>query len=263
VKGGAHGKGAGLGVLAWLLASCLDVPAPEGGILSLSPVRLPSPGLVVGDTMRDSTGVAAPLQVVAYDAAGTPVQGAAISFVVIDTMPAAHLSGPFLIGDTVGTVRVIGSTEALQTQPTSLKVTLSPDTMVAADSIVHRRKYTLGVIDSVDANIATTVQHRVGTVTSGVESVVVRYAIEQSPTGINNAQTMFLVNGNVPSERDTSDATGRASRTARLRLLVKNTFATDTALIRATASYAGRTIGNILFTLIYTCVKDDGITPCN
>jgi len=259
---GRKAAGAALGVLAWLMASCLDVPAPEGGILALSPVRLPSPGLVVGDTMRDSTGLAAPLRVVAYDAAGQPVPDAAVTFIVIDTMPAAHLSGALLIGDTVGTVRVIGSTDVIQTQPASVKVTLSPDTMVAADSILHRRRYSIAVDTVIDFNLATTVQHR-GTSISGVEAVIVRYGIEQMTTGISNAQTVFLLNGAVPSDRDTSDATGRASRTARLRLLAKSTFTTDTALVRATASYAGRLIGNILFTLISTCVKDDGVTPCN
>lgn len=244
---------AGVCALAWWLVSCRDLPAPEGGILSLSPVRLPAPGLVVGDTMRDSTGMVAPLTVTAYGVSGEVVPDAPVTFVVIDTAPGAHLVGPLLIGDSAGTVvRVVGSTAAIQTQPVSVKVTLSPDTMVAADSIVHRREYSLIAGDTVvDANLATTVLHRAAT-SSGVEAVIVRYAIEKMPAGANNAETVILLNGPVPSGRDTSDATGRASRVARLRVAAKSTFATDTALVSATASYAGRAIGRILFTLVYT-----------
>ena len=246
----------GFGAVAWWLVSCRDVPAPEGGILSLSPVQLPSPGLVAGDTMRDSTGIVAPLRVVAYDVKGDTVRNAVLTFVVIDTAPGAHLSGAFLIGDKAGTtVRVIGSSEVIQTQPASVKVTLSPDTMVASDSVVHRRAYSLLAGDTVvDANLATTVLHRV-TPPTGVEAVVVRYVIEQAPTGINGARTVFLLNGAAESNRDTSDAAGKATRTTRLRVAAKNMFATDTALITATASYAGRTIGRVLFTLIYTNVQ--------
>lgn len=241
------------GALAWWLVSCRDIPSPEGGILSLSPVLLPSPGLVVNDTMRDSTGVVAPLRVIAYDLAGDAVQNPVVTFVVIDTAPGARLAGRFLIGIKEGTtVRVIASTEAIQTQPAKVVVTLSPDTMLAADSIVHRRSYSLLAGDTVvDANLSTTVLHR-GAASSGVEAVVVRYAIDKAPPGANNAQTVLLLNGAMPSDRDTSDATGRVSRLARLRTTAKSTFATDTALVTATASYAGRTIGRILFALIYT-----------
>ena len=53
-------------VVGWYLVSCTEVPVPEGGVASISNVRRPSPALVVGDTMRDSTGVVAPLQVIAF-----------------------------------------------------------------------------------------------------------------------------------------------------------------------------------------------------
>src|SRR5712691_4014399 len=121
------------GATAWWLVSCRDVPAPVGGVLSLAPVRLPSPGLVAGDTMRDSVGLAAPLTVVAYGVNGDTLKNAIASFVALDT--GAHVSGAWLIGDSVGrTVRVVGSVATLQTQTVSVKVTTSPDTMDPNDS---------------------------------------------------------------------------------------------------------------------------------
>ena len=239
------------GAVGWWLASCRDVPAPEGGVASLAPLRLPSPGVVAGDTMRDSVGLAAPLTVVAYAVNGDTLKNITASFVALDT--GAHVSGVWLIGDSVGkTVRVIGSAAALQTQPVSVKITTSPDTMVPADSTLHRKTYSLITGDTVvnTADLATIVRHKPAT---GVEAVVVKYSILRAPGG-NTAKgpTLLLLNGSTPSNRDTSDASGRAARTARLRLLAKDTIAVDTAIVSATSSYRGRTLGLVTFVLVFT-----------
>jgi hypothetical protein len=238
-----------IGAVGWWLVSCRDIPAPEGGVLSVSPVLLPSPGLVAGDTMRDSTGLVAPLRVIAYGVTGDTLRSISATFVALDT--GAHLSGALLIGDKEGkTVRVIGTVQSVQTQPVSVKVTLAPDTLMAADSVLQRRSYSLTSGDTVvSADLATLVTHRVGN--SGVEAVIVRYLIERAPPGNGNGPTLLLLNGVVPSDRDTTDASGRAARTARFRLAAKSAFASDTASVSATASYRGRTIGRVLFTLIF------------
>src|SRR6266550_50114 len=239
------------GAVGWWLVSCRDVPAPEGGVASLAPLRLPSPGVVAGDTMRDSVGLAAPLTVVAYAVNGDTLKNVTAIFVALDT--GAHVSGVWLIGDSVGkTVRVIGSAAALQTQPVSVKITTSPDTMVPADSTLHRKTYSLITGDTVvnTADLATIVRHKPAT---GVEAVVVKYSILRAPGG-NPAKgpALLLLNGSTPSNRDTSDASGRAARTARLRLLAKDTVAVDTAVVSATSSYRGRTLGLVTFVLVFT-----------
>jgi hypothetical protein len=182
---------------------------------------------------------------------GDTLKNVTASFVALDT--GAHVSGVWLIGDSVGkTVRVIGSAAALQTQPVSVKITTSPDTMVPADSTLHRKTYSLITGDTVinTADLATFVRHRPST---GVEAVVVRYSILRAPGG-NPAKgpTLLLLNGVTPSNRDTSDANGRAARTARLRLLAKDTVAVDTAIVSATSSYRGRTLGLVTFVLVFT-----------
>jgi hypothetical protein len=241
------------GAAAWWLVSCRDVPAPEGGVLSLSPVRLPSPGLVAGDTMRDSVGLIAPLSVVAYGVGGDTIKNATTSFVTLDT--GAHLSAALLIGDNAGTtVRVVASVAALQTQPVFVKVTTSPDTMVAADSTLHRKSYSLLAGDTVvnTGDLATLVQHK-GTTPTGVEAVIVRYSIERAPPGDpTKGPTLLLMNGTTESSRDTTDASGRTARTARLRVVAATTLTVDTAVVRATSSYRGRTLGAVTFVLVFT-----------
>lgn len=234
--------------LGWYLLSCTEVPAPDGGIASLSRVQRPSPGLVVGDTMRDSTGVAAPLRVIAYgldDEAVNPQP--ASSFVALDTN--AHLVGDLLIGDRVGIVRVVGVVGSLQTNRDTIPVTLSPDTLVQSDSVLHRVVYASGS-DSVatSAELGTVVQHRAPP--GGVQAVVVSYGITKAPSG--TPPTAVLVNFSRASARDTSDATGKASRAVRLRLGALSAPNVDTVMVNATSSYRGKTLGVVTFTVVFT-----------
>lgn len=239
------------GIAAWWLISCREIPAPENGVFALSPVRFPLPGLVAGDTMRDSLGMVAPLEIVAYGLDGEPLSPQpAASFIVLDTL--AHTSGVLLIGEEPGTARVIGAVGALQTQPATVKITLSPDVLVAGDSVLHHKTYAIisgdTVIVSADLNVL--VQH-LGTPNTGVEAVIVRYQIDQAPTGNGSGPTVVLYSENAPSSRDTTDGTGRAARRARLRLAALTLAAEDTVRISATSSYRGQSIGSVQFTIIY------------
>jgi len=247
--------GAVLGVAAWWLVSCREIPAPEDGVLALSPIQLPSPGLVAGDTMRDSTGVAAPLRVTAYAIDGEPLSPQpATTFIALDLY--AHFDGPLLVGDSIGkTVRVVGNVGTLQTQLANVKVTASPDTLVAADSVLQRKTYSLNAGDtvSISPELSVLVQNLASGTATGVEAVIVRYAIDRAPAGNGSGPTVVLHSGTVRSSRDTTDASGRASRTARLRIAALSPpFATDTVLVSATSSYRGVTLGTVIFTIIYT-----------
>lgn len=244
-----------LGVAAWTLPSCRDIPAPEGNVQSLGPLRFPLPGLVAGDTMRDSTGAVAPLTLVAFDVANDTVANVPATFVTLDT--GAHLSGALLIGDSPGvTVRVVGEAAGLETQPASVKVTLSPDTLVALDSGIYHQSYRLYAGDTVAASpeLAASVRHRSGATTSGVEAVIVKYSIDRAPPSNGQGASVVLMGGSTPSSRDTTDAAGRASRVARLRVAALSTFAVDTVLVSATASYRGQSIGTVTFTVIFTAL---------
>lgn len=245
--------GAVLGATAWWLVSCREIPAPEGGVVALSPIMLPSPGLVASDTMRDSSGLVAPLRVLAYAANGDTLSPQpTTTFIALDTT--ALFAGQLLIGKTAGTsVRVVGTVGTLQTQVSILKVTLSPDTLFAADSVLHRKTYSIISGDTVSnsADLSVLVQH-VAATSSGVEAVVVRYTIDQAPAGNGSGAAVVLANGNRLSSRDTTDASGRAARTARLRFAALGASTVDTVLVSATASYRGQVLGTVQFTIVFT-----------
>ena len=240
---------AALTIAGWWAVSCREIPAPEGGVMSLSAVQLASPGMVAGDTLRDSTGAVAPLRVTVYGFDGEPLDPQpAVSFVVLDSV--SHLAGALLIGDTIGTTRVVAGAGSVQTQPAEVKVTLAPAAVSAVDSVLQRPVYSLVNGDTVSSsgNLGVKVVSATG---SAVEAVIVRYFIDKAPTG--TAPTVVLVNGNARSDRDTSGNDGVASRVARLRLnAISNFTAPETVSVRATASHRGSSLGAVTFTIIYT-----------
>ena len=237
--------------VAWL-ANCSELGGPSGGVYSISPLLLPSPSMVVGDTMRDSAGVAAPLRVVGFTESGDTVRGSAATFITLDTN--AHLvAGTVLVADHVGGARVVGMLGGIQTLPETVKVTLSPDTIVATDSVRHRKTYSFLSGDTLvnSAELSTRVAHRDGTTLSDVDGVVVYYAIVSAPPAKGSTPPVVLMSGNLLSSRDTT-VSGRAGRIVRLRAQQLTSLSPDSAIVTATASYRGQTIGVVQFTVVFT-----------
>jgi hypothetical protein len=205
--------------------------------------------------MRDSTGLIAPLRVIAYTVEGVEATPQPLpQFVVLDT--GAHLSGALLIGETAGsTVRIVGTVASLQTRPESVKVTLSPDTLVAVDSVNHLSTYDLTTGDTAftSADLRTRVNHVGATASTPVQAVIVRYTVVKAPMPRDNTlgPTIVLMPGNSTATRDTTDALGLAARAARLRIAALLPSTADTAVIDATASYRGRTIGTVQFIVVF------------
>lgn len=237
-------------VLLAVAGGCREVPAPEAGVHAISRLILPSPGLVGGDTLRDSVGVAAPLEVIAYGLDNKPLDPQPErSFVVLDT-GARLVGGRFLVGEDAGTtVRVVGMVGSLQTQPATVKVTLEPDTLVAADTTEHDVSYVFPGDTMAQTTLNVNVRNRAAD--AGVEAVIVRFSVDQAPASIDESPSVVLLNGSAVSLRDTTESNGRASRVARLRLLALEERGTDTVLVSATASYRGAPVGTIQFILVF------------
>jgi hypothetical protein len=231
--------------IAAAVASCRPIPAPANGVLSVSEVQLPSPGVVVGDTMRDTAGNVAPLRVYAFGVGGQAdtLQDAAVQFVLLDS--GAHMApGGYLIGDSVrSAVRVVGSVASLQTSPAPVNITLRPDSIGSALTTAIPTVSFDPLDSTAAANYSTALAANVVSLDSvpppGVQSVIVRWAITYQPAAsVAGAVSAVLVDpsGN-QSTIDTTDANGQATRRVRVRPQAPTT--PDSVIVTVTAQYRG------------------------
>jgi len=212
--------------------ACVDMSAPKGAA-SISGLQLPSPSVVVGDVMRDSTGAPATLSVIAYDANGAKITDLATQFFVTDTgAPATLDAAGILTGTKLGTVHVVGQIGALQTPVVAIPITVAP-------KLIARRS---GTADTLIAPLSTDSTQRgrdtAAVTVSGDSSVgaagfIVKYALVYAPSTASTSKSpaVFLADdqGNA-STVDTTDASGHASRS----VVVVSAFLADPALLAGT-----------------------------
>jgi hypothetical protein len=228
--------------------ACVDMSAPSGPA-SISSLQLPSPSVIVGDVMRDSNGVAAPLRVIAYDAAGTPMTGVTVNYFITDTIRAARLGNDnVLTGDKIGVVRIVGQVGSLQTPVATIPVTHMParlSTVASSGKTDTLRPAFAG--DSATSAAAASAAFNVRSVAdSGSQGIIVRFTLVRAPTSLDPKRpAAFLADdSNNPSVVDTTDQSGQASR----RVVVIAAFLgdkdvlagkPDSAIVEARAFYKG------------------------
>jgi len=233
---------AAVGLVAF---ACRPIPAPSDGVLSLSEVTLPSPGVVAGDTMRDSAGRAAPVRVTAYGTDGRLDTNSGVTPIFIVFDPGAHVTPDgYVVGDSVRDtpVRIIASVGQLQTSPANIYVTALPDSLASTTPTLTDTVNFATTDSTASANYSVDLTGTVlatGVIpTDSVQAVIVRYTILYAPPGPNGAVTGLLVDpSGRPSSVDTSDASGQVSR--RIRVRTQAPVAADSFVVRMSAEYAG------------------------
>ncbi len=225
--------------------ACVDMSAPKGPA-SISNLQLPSPSVIVGDVMRDSTGTPAPLTILSFDATGAHTVAPTAEFFITDTTKSAHLSGGnVLTGDKVGATVIVGQIGNLQTSSVTVQVTFAPFQMTHTGSDTTLVAPLSGdTTVTAAANLSLTVKSAQD---SGSAGIVVHYALLRAPGSSNTKhQAVFITdNSGKPASADTTSTTGSSTR----RLVVFPAFLndpallagtkTDSAIIEARASYKG------------------------
>lgn len=233
--------GAGLAVAA---LSCGDVPTLPDGIAYISTVILPAPAVALGDTLRDSTGRAAPVRIFAFGSNGDTIASIAPSFVVTTAPGKSVTIGTtgFVIGDSVRAAQIVGRVgERLQTPPVALEVVRQPDSLApAAEISVKFGDVVSGELFSISSPLGVLVSSGATTPRSTVKGIVVRYAVTKifpASATIPDTTIVLLDDANRflgaagRNAVDTTDATGNASR--KLRAVP---FGFDSVEILATAN---------------------------
>ena len=216
--------------------ACTDLSGSSTGVLSIQFDSLAAPSVVLGDTLRDTTGAVIVPAVHAFNFKGEEITSVPVRFqspdsgVVVDSVTGT-VFGDSLRSTAARIVASVGSLQAVQ----KVDVTLRPDLLAAVNG---RDSLSYSVIDStlnVSPKLSVKLTHGVAPNDSAVKSYIVSFAIvSQSDPGLGS-----LVNdGGKPSFVDTTDATGVAARAIRLHpvFLVSET---DSIIVSATARYRG------------------------
>jgi hypothetical protein len=235
--------------LATIAGAC-DLSTKNAEVGAISDLHIPSPSVVVGQLMRDSTGAEAPVALDVFDANGQLLPTHPVTFwfdqsIGVDKF--GFVRGMFR--DTVG-ARLVGSAGNIQTPEHRIFVSVPPQIAIKGSG-------TTAI--SFDTNIVTTAQTNRSqalelTVTDnqglGAQGFIATYTIIRSPTPLTAGQvTAFIANDAATAmPRDTTDHAGLASRRVVLRqagigdaALLGGTK-TDTIIVRVTASYGGSAI---------------------
>lgn len=220
-----------LGGAALLVAglSCGEVPTLPDGVAYISSVILPSPAVALGDTLRDSAGVAMPLRLYGISSSGDTVRTISPVFVVT-TVPGKSVtltSANFVLGDSVRTAQIVGQVGSrLQTPAVSLDVVRQPDSISATSSVSARFPVPTGtaVTSTVTLGVSVTSPPTATLARGGAKSIIVYYQVKRIfPASASVPDTTLVLLDDqgrfqLPTGRtsvDTTDAAGAASRQIR------------------------------------------------
>ena len=223
------------------VAACSDVSGSSTSVLSIQFDTLPSPSVVVGDTLRDTTGAVVRPVVRAYNFKGEEITPAPVFFLSPDSGVTVDSATGIVTGDSLRStpariVATVGTLQAIQ----RVNLTLRPDTIVgqnAFDSLLYSITDT-----TVDISNALSVKltHGISPNDSAVTSYIVSFAIVSQP----DPRLGELVNdAGKTSAVDTTDASGIAGRKIRLHPVgLSSVTQVDSIIVNATAKYRGAVV---------------------
>lgn len=207
-------------IAAAMALSCGEVPTLDEGIAYISPIILPAPAVAIGDTLRDSLGVATPLRIEAFGRNDEQLPDPQATFLttVVPSPISISEGGIVTASDTVSavqTVQIVGRVgNKLQTTTASLLVVPQPDSVGYGSDAA--KTDSLPTIDTL--RVSVTGLNRANT-RVGVPGITVRYRItDVYATGEGSATAILTLDGRTVSRPDslaavdTTDASGVASR---------------------------------------------------
>jgi hypothetical protein len=217
--------------------ACTKIPTDAGSLLSFTVDPLPSPAVVVGDTLRDSLGVVRPITVSAFNFQGGAIASPDARFFAAGRGIRVDSVSGIVIGDSVQAgARIIVKVGSIQA-PIQVSVSLRPDTAAplnSRDSLFYSLTDTTVNISNA---MGLTLLHGKGT-----DSAVVGYRVSFrliSPAG--TIAQLVNDNGAPGTTADTTDASGNATRRIKLNV-AQLTSASDSVVVLASASYRGAAV---------------------
>lgn len=239
----------------WLVVSCLDVASPIKGITGISTVQLPTPSVVMNDSLRDTSGNVDSLRVVAYGPNGQIVKDATVRFFAIDStgkLRVDSMSGLAFGGDSISphaevVARVTSASGGVIQSPLApLPVVPKPDSAAkSGDTTFVFDPATADTVGSGVLSPALSVTVYGGTHDTVIPSYVVSYKIVHAPPPSKIGDKTVVIYD--PSGNDSTiaitNASGVATRQLRVRLKSIDPSLLskpDSVLVAVTVKYHGQ-----------------------
>lgn len=228
----------GCGVFAIVaLYACTNISDASDAVLSIQFDSLPAPAVVVGDSLRDTTGAVAQPVVRAFNFKGEEILQPPVWFqspdsgVTVDSA-SGTIVGDSLISNSARIVATVGQLQAVQ----RIDVTLRPD-LIQAVKAEDSLKYSFAdTTKNFSPELQVKLTHGPAN-DSVVKSWIVSFTIVYTP----DPQLGELVNdGSKPSAVDTTNTSGIAGRKFLLHpRFLSSATAVDSIVVNATARYRG------------------------
>jgi hypothetical protein len=222
--------------IAGFTAACTDISGSSTSVLSIQFDSLSAPSVVLGDTLRDTTGAVVRPKVHAFNFKGEEIIPAPVFFVSPDSGITVDSATGIVFGDSLRStpariVATVGTLQAIQ----HVDVTLRPDLLQAVNALDSLKYSLLDTTLNVSPLLQVRLTHGVAPNDSAVKSYIVSFAIVAQ----SDPQLGELVNdAGKASVVDTTDASGIAGRKIRLHPVFLRS-AVDSIVVNATAKYRG------------------------
>jgi hypothetical protein len=225
-----------LGAISLAAVACTEISSSSTAVLSIQFDSLGAPSVVVGDTLRDTTGAVVRPVVHVFNFKGNEIIPAPVYFLSPDSGITVDSATGVVFADSLlatpaRIVATVGTLQAVQ----KVDVTLSPDLIQAVNALDSLQYSLLDTTVNVSPLLQVKLTHGIAPDDSAVKSWIVSFAIvAQSDPKLGE-----LVNDvGMASVVDTTDATGIAGRKIRVHpVFLKSTV--DSIVVNATAKYRG------------------------
>jgi hypothetical protein len=218
--------------------ACSDVSGSSTSVLSIEFDSLASPSVVVGDTLRDTSGAVAFPVVHAFNFKGAEIVPSQAWFQSPDSGVVVDSATGIIVGDSLRStpariVATVGTLQAIQ----QLNVTLRPDLIAAVNGSDSLSYSLIDTTVNVSPQLTVKLTHGISPNDSAVTSYIVSFAIVSQ----SNPQLGVLVNdAGKPSFVDTTGADGVAGRAIRLHpVFLAPGVSIDSIIVNATAKFGG------------------------
>lgn len=226
-----------LAFIAAAVIACGDVSGGSSSVLSIQFDSLGAPGVVLGDSLRDTTGAVIHPVVHAYNFSGEEITPSVAWFQSPDSGISVDSATGIIVGDSLRTaariIATVGGLQAIQ----KVDVTLRPDLIVAVDGF---DSLTYSLIDSTK-NFSPTLSVKLTHGAAPNDSAVRSYIVSFNIVSQSDPNLAVLINdAKIRSVVDTTDTNGTAGRALHIHPeLIRSAAGVDSVVVNASARYRG------------------------